>query len=362
MTDPSTTQQQWKEEPSMRREIHGLPTAISVGLASLMIGAWVYQISLAYQVARDFLAPGNPMLQIGFVLVIGALIGVIDLAVHRGLISVFRMNRYSIYAAGVAFMMLVSFFIVEIGRLNVVQNGSTIANELTGEYESTLKPVLSALDEEGAPAELKQKDVQAAELEKLVTAARSAVGLERAGGYRADIESTLRRNGIDFQFSRRRGSSAILRQLISIVEQKEHELSALVAERNELRGKEGDARTEAAEQVEQVRKKLVVMRTQPLTPETYGKFLETQYEVTQRVQELVQRRGITVDFAVPAVRSLFVVGVSSAFRFDATGMTLWLLAFATSFGPILFTLFLRAVIAHENGEQERPSAPTALAA
>lgn len=338
-------------------KIYGLPTVVERMLAFLMLGAWVYQITLAYQVARDFLAPGNPMLQIAFVAVIAALIGVIDVAVLRGLISITRWNRYTVYAAGVAALMLFAFFIVEIGRLNVVQNGSAIASELTAEYEKILQPILRKLEEERESEELRQKNEAVADLEKLASAARSAVDLEEAGGYRADVEATFRQHGIDFTFSRRRGMSTVVRQLRSIVDQKQAELSTLIAERDTLREKERRGRSEADAKIAEIRKTLVTMRTKDLTPETYRELIELQSEIGTKARELVHRHGITTEFEIPPVRSLFVVGVESAFRFDTTGLTLWLIAFATSFGPILFTLFLRAIIVHESENGKGEQAP-----
>lgn len=314
-------------------------------LSMLMLAGWFYQIMLAWAVGHDFIAPGNLALTIAFTAVVGALVGGLDYLVYQGVVSLHRREKYGFMILGVGAVILSGVFILEIGRLSVAQKGRVLGAEVAAEYERGVTPAIKAVE-----TRLADKSVEVKNLERDVSAkgalanlVESAIEAERAGGRLPDVENRLAEVGIEFRFTGHRGESRGIATLRSLHERLRNERSALALKLEHAVHDADRTATEARQNLSEVRRDLVKLSNTELTPASYPAVLERRGVVTSKLKEIVQKLNLDITVTPPPPKTLFIVGVESAFRADASALTLWLIAFGTAFGPIAIGLLVHAL-------------------
>ena len=303
-----------------------VPGSVKLIELLIMAAALAYQGNLIWQVARDFIAPGNPPLMYAFTATVLALIGGVDFLVLKGFINLHYRTPWTGYLFATVALILFPVFVLEIGRLNVAQNGVPLATVVAEKFSESVDPGIREIE--------RAINVKTEEWSNRLAVIDAAIDAEAKGIIRPDLEQKLAALGVSFQFTGNVGTSTQFQVTKNIRVQKKQEFDdfrrKITTDRATLDG---------------IRGSMVEIGTVVLTPDNYTSVVKQQTAIAEQLKAL----GATYDvkptlFDFDPVDSLFAIAVVSAFSFSATSLLLWGIAVGTTFGAIVLALLINAVV------------------
>lgn len=302
-----------------------IPSSAKAMEIVIMVGAFMYQFFLLNQVARDFIAVNNTPLRVGFLGLSLCLVVATDVMVYRTIINIVHVTWKTIGVLFFIGLFLSGIFILEIGRLNVAQNGIPLASRTTNEFRSSIAKGLKKVEQ--------AMNTTAAELTEDIAVLDAAITAEQQGVVRPEIEERIKqRFGITFHFTGKVGSSIGVSTIKNIREQKASQLLAFQS-----------ATKQDAAEVAAINQDMIEMASTQLTPENYNNFVLRQAKIASRLRALAAQYGVDDDFNTAPARSLLVIAVDSAFEGTTTNLVLWLIAIGTGYGSFLIVMFINAL-------------------
>ena len=303
-----------------------IPGSVKFVEACIMAGALWYQGNLLWQVARDFVAPGNEPLMYAFTVTVLALIASVDFLVLRGFINLHYRTPWTGYLFCAVALILLPVFVLEVGRLNIVQNGTPLASVIAADFAKSVDPGIRAIEQ----TMRSEKDRDGSTRALIV----AAIDAESKGIVRGDIEQQLADRGVVFRFSGHVGTSTKFQTTQNIQLQMEREIT------------QSERTRDANRQIlSGIRQDMIALASTPITKDNYSAVVRQQSQIAARLKELGALYSVDASlFAFRPVDSLFAVSVASAFSLSATSLLLWGIAVGTTFGGIVLALLTNAVV------------------